>query len=220
MSDSQGGAASAVRLGERAQAERDVLLDVLAIFAHDVNNPLQTLVVLCELAVDENPTDSEARLRAEQCLLAADRLRALAQGMTSLFRGRRLTLRQMCDQLAVLLSRRFDRYGIAATVEIDAIADYIAPPALDVLYASACLSVIAFAAEGSARRLVLHVVGSAQAGTGLLRFGLRLPDADGGRALAFTAAALERGAALVAGVEELAVRSDNGQLLVEFPLRQ
>lgn len=199
----------------RALAERDVLLELLGIFAHDLNNPLQTLVVLCELAIDEGSGDDEARLRAEQCLAAADRLRALAHSMTSLFRGRRVTIRQMCDLMGVLVARRFDRYGIALIVDIEAIADVGMAPRLDLAYAATCLGAIATAVANGTRRSQMVVDGrrSAGAGRAAMTISFEVPGPQP-QVFAFPEDALARVRALA--TDGLVVASDGPRVILDF----
>ncbi len=198
----------------RALAERDVLLELLGIFAHDLNNPLQTLVVLCELALDDSAGDDEARLRAEQCLTAADRLRAIAHSMTSLFRGRRVTIRQLCDLMGVLVSRRFDRYGIGLFVDIDEIADLSMAPRLDLAYAAICLAAISAANAQGTRRSHLVIEGRrTQGGRAAIAVVLELPGSPP-QVCEFPTEALARVRALAS--DDLRVGTDGPRLILDF----
>ena len=60
---------------ESDSATLEILLEALEIFAHDLSNPLQSLIVLTELALDDAAPNSEDELRCRQTLEAAERMR-------------------------------------------------------------------------------------------------------------------------------------------------
>ncbi|MBC8071891.1 MAG: hypothetical protein IAG13_26425, partial [Deltaproteobacteria bacterium] len=114
----------------RAAGQRDVLLELLSVLAHDLNNPLQTLLVLSELALDESPAGTEPHDRALQCLAAADRLKVLTQAMGATLRGRPLDAAQLWTRTAVMLGRRLERYGVTVVLDLAALAEAVAMTAI------------------------------------------------------------------------------------------
>src|SRR5690606_28468532 len=71
----------------QAEAQREVLLEAMEIFTHDLSNPLQSLIVLTELALDDTPEGTEEYDRCRQSLEAAERMRTLVQGLAGLTRS-------------------------------------------------------------------------------------------------------------------------------------
>jgi hypothetical protein len=140
-----------------ATADRDALLELIAVFTHDVNNPLQTVLVLSELALDETMPGTEGRTRAEQCLTAADRLRVLAQAMSGLFRGRPLRAEALWDRLRTLLGRRFERHGITASLLECEPAEAMVPALCERLVFTLALGAIGAAATSGRRHHALEL---------------------------------------------------------------
>ena len=114
---------------KEALAERNVLLELLGVAAHDLSNPLQSLTVLTELGVDEPGATAEQRHRAEQCLEAAERMRQLVLALAGLARTgtRPGTIGQACTRLGTLLARRFDRHQLRYAVQLESLAGVTAP---------------------------------------------------------------------------------------------
>lgn len=145
-----------------AAAARDTLIELLSIVTHDVNNPLQSLIVLLELSVDDAPAGSDARARAEQCQLAADRIRSLTGALAGLLRGRREDGPRVWARALALLGRRFDRMGVTTRADVSRLADVALPSAFFFALCSACLLVLASAANGRLRGYLLEVTGTVE----------------------------------------------------------
>ncbi len=133
----------------RAVAERDTLLELIAIATHDINNPLQSLVVLLELALDEAHPESDAYVRAQQCLMAGERIRALSSALAGLGRSRPQDAASAWARVHGLLSRRFDRFGIGVGADLSRLERLAFPPELELPLLGACMLVIATAAAGA-----------------------------------------------------------------------
>jgi signal transduction histidine kinase len=185
-------------LGAAASADRDALIELIAVFTHDLNNPLQTVLVLSELALDETIPDTEGRTRAEQCLQAAERLRVLALAMSGLFRGRPLRAEALWDRVRTLLGRRFERHGITAELTTGEPRDAQLPALCERLVFTFALAAIGAAATSGRRHHVLELScspASDRIALDAVLFGI---EADGTRApLEFSAPHLERLAALL-----------------------
>ncbi len=111
-------------------AEAEILLELLGVAAHDLSNPLQSLSVLLELAVDEAEAGEPVADKLEHALSAAEQLRGLIRGLADFSRGmpsaaRRRTAGHALDQALGVCARRFERQRIAlvrATEAVDAVA--------------------------------------------------------------------------------------------------
>lgn len=147
--------------GRRVQAERDALLELIAIFTHDLSNPLQSLTVLCELALDEAPPDTEEHLRSRQCLEAAERMRKLIHGLSGVTRhadGPR-SCAEMVRRITDLLSRRFDRHAIELTIDIGPLQKLVPPPQVEPALLNLLLGIVAASAEQRTRRAKASLTG-------------------------------------------------------------
>lgn len=134
---------------DRAAAERDTLLELLAVFTHDLSNPLQSITVLCELGMD-GPGSEDI---TAQCLSAAERMRALIHGLSGFTRGldRPSEISLVGDRLQSLLARRFERHLLKASFDYTTISSKLAPAELEMCMAAICLGIIATASERRAR---------------------------------------------------------------------
>lgn len=146
-----------------AVAARDTLVELLSIVTHDLNNPLQSLIVLLELSVDDAPVGSENRARAEQCQLAAERIKTLTAALAGLLRGRREDGPRVWARAEALLGRRFERVGIPSRANVGALADITLPNEFFFALCGACLLVLGTANVG-VRGLELRVSGAVVAG--------------------------------------------------------
>lgn len=177
----------------RASGQRDVLLELLSVLAHDLNNPLQTLLVLSELALDEHAPGTEPHDRALQCLAAADRLKVLTQAMGATLRGRPLDASALWARTAVMLGRRLERYGVAATLELAALDGIGLGAEAEWALLSGALAVIATAAASNRRRHELVLVGMHEHGVASVDVSITAVETDGNRTpLPFVPTALER----------------------------
>lgn len=112
-----------------ARAEVAVLRELMAVAAHDLSNPLQSLSVLLELTLDELSEGSAAETKIESSLAAAEQLRVLIRGIAEFARppGRnRRSLGRTLDACVGVCARRFERQRIAFTRETAAV-DALAP---------------------------------------------------------------------------------------------
>lgn len=201
--------------GRQASAQRDALLELLSVLAHDLNNPLQTLLVLSELALDDSAEGSEAHDRARQCLAAADRLKVLTQAMGSSLRGRPQDVAQLWSRVAVMLGRRLERYGIVVTTDFAALGT--TPLSGDAEWALlvAALAVIATGASSSMRRHELAIAGQLRDGQPSVVLALGAVDAAGTRTpWPLEPAALAR---LRDAVASTSVEADGLQVRIELP---
>lgn len=176
-----------------ASAQRDALLELVSVLAHDLNNPLQTLLVLSELALDESPAGSEAHDRAKQCLAAADRLKVLTQAMGASLRGRPQDIQQVWTRVQTMLGRRLERYGVVVTTQLAALGSTPFGGEAEWAVLLAVLAVIATAAASTERRHELAIVGSLDGEHAQLELGMAAVDAQGvRRPLAFQPQAVTR----------------------------
>jgi signal transduction histidine kinase len=200
-------------LGAAATADRDALIELIAVFTHDLNNPLQTVLVLSELALDETMQGTEGRARAEQCLTAADRLRVLAQAMSGLFRGRPLRAEALWERLRTLLGRRFERHGIAIELAACDPPGAILPALCERIVFTVALGAIGAAAASGRRHHALELACTPTSERISLNARLFYLDADGSRVpLAFCDTHLERVAALLR-LDAMAVHRFDGDAL-------
>jgi nitrogen-specific signal transduction histidine kinase len=169
-SDEIGGSSSAEEpSGRAARAERDALLDIVAIFAHDLSNPLQSITVLCELGMDDAVPGGEEHLRAQQCLEAADRMRALIHSFAALIRGRSSSapLGALVERVTTLFARRFDRHAIETQVELGEAADVRGVAGLEFALLNLLLGAVATASDSPLKRYTLHLrAGRVESGDG------------------------------------------------------
>jgi signal transduction histidine kinase len=184
----------------RGAGQRDVLLELLSVLAHDLNNPLQTLLVLSELALDESPAGTEPHDRALQCLAAADRLKVLTQAMGATLRGRPLDAAQLWARTAVMLGRRLERYGVAAVLDLAALDGIGLAADAEWALLSAAMAVIATAAASARRRHELSITGKREHGIASVVLALTGFEPDGTRTpLPFVPSALARLCDIVPG---------------------
>lgn len=204
-------------LGAAATADRDALIELIAVFTHDLNNPLQTVLVLSELALDETMPGTEGRARAEQCLTAADRLRVLAQAMSGLFRGRPLRADSLWERVRTLLGRRFERHGIAAELVACDPPDAMLPALCERIVFTVALGAIGAASASGRRHHALEIActpASERISLQARLFGL---EADGSRIpLAFCDTHLERLAALLRLDPRAAQRVDGAAVYIDL----
>lgn len=134
----------------QAEAQRDALLDLLGILAHDLSNPLQSVTVLCELGVDDSTPGSEEQLRFRQCLEASDRMRGLIHGFGAIARRGRAgsTLHSIVGHVQTLLARRFERHRMAFSAELEQHGDQFVPPDFELAILSLLMAFIAGAEQG------------------------------------------------------------------------
>jgi hypothetical protein len=146
----------------RAAAELEGLRELFGVFTHDLSNPLQSLTVLCELALSDTPPGSDQHERASQSLEATQRMNALVLAVSKVARsdGPR-HVGGILERFVVLFARRFDRYDVAVARETSAIDDVVPPPALEQALLNLMLAAIArFTTERRRQGFSLSLRGS------------------------------------------------------------
>ena len=108
-----------------------LLQEAIAIFTHDLSNPLQSLTVLLELAEEDARSDDE-RARLGRALAAAEGIRSMLQEFAALSRASRAdrkaaTVGQTIQQARTILGRRFERLSIDLTVDVSRVEDVRLP---------------------------------------------------------------------------------------------
>ena len=109
--------------GRRLGAELEALRDLVSVLAHDLSNPLQSLTVLLELALEEVPRNDPAHGKLEQSLDAAQRMRHLVRDLSGFARSaaRRSTsptVGTSVDRCVGVFRRRFERQQIELSVDL------------------------------------------------------------------------------------------------------
>jgi signal transduction histidine kinase len=196
-----------------AVAARDTLVELLSIVTHDLNNPLQSLIVLLELSVDDAPAGSETRTRAEQCQQAAERIKTLTAALAGLLRGRREDGPRVWARAEALLGRRFERVGIPSRADVQALADLTLPNEFFFALCGACLLVLGTASNVGVRGLELRVTGAVVAGDAQLALALvATGEVPGAVAPAWEPAAAQRLVDLVAAEPGLSLQLSPGTI--------
>lgn len=205
-------------VGRRVAAERDALLELIAIFAHDLSNPLQSVTVLCELALDETVPGTEDHLRTQQCIEAAERMRALVHGLAGLTRrdDGPTSVEAVQGRLATLLARRYDRYHIIVHSDFSLFGGIRPLENIELPLLNLQLGLIASAGEGHGTRHTLALRGALNGDNEDAPVALELEawrfDGSGGRTpLVPTALYAER-------VRDGLAMSPHGKLLLEGPV--
>jgi signal transduction histidine kinase len=150
----------------QAEAQREILLEALEIFTHDLSNPLQSLIVLTELALDDTPEGTEDYDRCRQSLEAAERMRTLVQGLAGLTRsidGPRNT-KTVVERFISVLSRRWERHQVRVSVDMGAIERTPTPAHLETALLNLGLATVAAATERNHPRFELSVRGISREG--------------------------------------------------------
>ena len=138
------------------------MLEVVAIFAHDLSNPLQSITVLCELGIDDAVPGSDDQQRAQQCLEAADRMRGLIHSFAGLLRSTSAAtpVRAVVDRVTTLFERRFERHRITTRVNVEAIGDARCAPGLEFVMLNLLLGAVATAADCGEPGYAIEIAGS------------------------------------------------------------
>jgi len=169
VSDHETSSLTPEQRAHQAEAQREVLLEALEIFTHDLSNPLQSLIVLTELALDDTPEGTEEYDRVRQSLEAAERMRTLVQGLAGLTRsidGPRNT-RTVVDRFISVLSRRWERHQVRVSIDMGAIERTPTPAHLETVLLNLGLATVAAATERNHPRYELSVRGISREGQGL-----------------------------------------------------
>ncbi len=214
----------------QAEAQREVLLEALEIFTHDLSNPLQSLIVLTELALDDALPDSEEHERCRQSLEAAERMRTLVQGLAGLTRsidGPRNT-GAVVDRFISVLSRRWERHSVRLSIDLGPIERAPTPPNLETVLLNLGLAAVVAAADRSHPRYDLSVRGIAHDPESGRPYALELTlaghNAGGsGVPIGLSPTHLHRAARLLDGNPAMSLREDAEAVLLEFapePRRQ
>jgi len=203
-------------------ARLDVLLEALEIFIHDLSNPLQSLIVLTELALDDAPADSEDEQRCRQTLEAADRMRNLVIGLAGYIRGNEgpRSARHSVDRFVHILSRRWERHRVELQIELGPVEQRPTPPLLDLALLNLGLAAVSTASD-LAGSFLLTIRGQAVDPDGpeqrcALEFSLAHRDPDGKSSpVAVSAAHLDRCDILLVG-STVRVRRAEDRVWLEF----
>ena len=205
----------------RDRSKLQILHEALEIFAHDLSNPLQSLIVLTELALDDATPGSEDEMRCRQSLEAAERMRTLVAGLAGLTRGAEgpRNTQTSVDRFNELLSRRWERHRVEVDVALGPAERTPSPPDLDVALLNLGLAAVATAGELGGT-YVLQLRGSEIHEGSEPRVGLEATllrrDADGSSTEApFHEKHIQRGRALLAGTG-LATRQEGARVSFEF----
>jgi signal transduction histidine kinase len=169
VSDHETSSLTPEQRAHQAEAQREVLLEALEIFTHDLSNPLQSLIVLTELALDDTPEGTEDYDRCRQSLEAAERMRTLVQGLAGLTRsidGPRNT-RTVVDRFISVLSRRWERHQVRVSIDMGPIERTPTPGNLETVLLNLGLATVAAATERNHPRYELSVRGISREGQGL-----------------------------------------------------
>lgn len=170
MSEHETSSLTPEQRAHQAEAQREVLLEAMEIFTHDLSNPLQSLIVLTELALDDTPEGTEEYDRCRQSLEAAERMRTLVQGLAGLTRsidGPRNT-KTVVDRFVSVLSRRWERHQVRVSVDMGAIERTPTPANLETVLLNLGLATVAAATERNHPRYELSVRGILREGQGPL----------------------------------------------------
>lgn len=169
MSDHETSSLTPEQRAHQAEAQREVLLEALEIFTHDLSNPLQSLIVLTELALDDTPEGTEDYDRVRQSLEAAERMRTLVQGLAGLTRsidGPRNT-KTVVDRFISVLSRRWERHQVRVSIDMGSIERTPTPANLETVLLNLGLATVAAATDRNHPRYELSVRGIAREGQAL-----------------------------------------------------
>ncbi|MCA9709017.1 MAG: HAMP domain-containing histidine kinase [Myxococcales bacterium] len=209
----------------QAEAQRDILLEVLEIFTHDLSNPLQSLIVLSELALDDTPEGSEDYDRVRQSLEAAERMRTLVQGLAGLTRsidGPR-NAKTVVDRIVSVLSRRWERHQMRVSVDLGAIEHTPTPAVLQTVMLNLGLAAVAAAGDRNHPRYELSVQGASREGPLGCALEVTLVGHDAGGTAAPVPLArhqMERIERLLDGNRAVRLREDEGVATIEFAPEQ
>ncbi|MCA9649677.1 MAG: HAMP domain-containing histidine kinase [Myxococcales bacterium] len=228
MSDPGQQSSTPEQRARQAEAQREVLLEALEIFTHDLSNPLQSLIVLAELAMDDAPPGTEEHERNKQSLEAAERMRTLVQGLAGLTRsvdGPRNTS-AVVDRFESVLSRRWERHSVRLSIDLGPIERAPTPATLETVLLSLGLAAVAAAGDRNHPRYDLSLRGIAQEGplSCALELTLAGHNAGGsGAPVELSRSHIERTMQLVDGNPSMRLREDAETILLEFapePRRQ
>lgn len=202
------------------KAQLEVLYELLEIFTHDLSNPLQSLIVLSELALDDAPEGSDDAERCQQTLEAAERMRTLVQGLGGIARrsdGPRNT-RAAVDRVCEALSRRWDRHSISLSIDLGAIESTACSGSLDSALLAVVLGIISGVSEAERGEFELSVRGLERDPSATLGCALEITCAAkaGGQLVAPAAPYLERAERLLEGRKDSSIRRDGAKTWLEF----
>ncbi len=163
MAQSDRHAIAGPRASEQA-AILSVLRDTVAIFTHDLSNPLQSITVLFELA-EEDATTDEQRERIARALTACEAMRSMLREFSALARtghgrdGAR-TVGEAMARANALLGRRFQRLNIELTADVERLAQVPFPrPEVEWVVIGLLLAALAAVRRGEHIEAHLSIVG-------------------------------------------------------------
>ncbi len=229
--DGAGAAHAAPETSEAVQhAIADTLRESIALFAHDLSNPLQSMMVLIELAMDDIPPGAP-RDRLELALGASTKMRDMLQSFARVCRVgsdgevRAAAVGPALQRCVQVLQRRCERLNLAIRCHDEPVADALLPaPQIELAILGIFLSALSVLGRTEHRGGEVNVVGSVPAKLGgrtaRLEFGIagiRGQDTTMST-LAFDAARIDRAEALLTGSGARLVRHPNASVRLEFPL--
>ena len=202
------------------KAQLEVLYELLEIFTHDLSNPLQSLIVLSELALDDAPEGSDDAERCRQTLEAAERMRTLVQGLGGITRrsdGPRNT-RAAVDRVCEALSRRWDRHSITLSIELGAIESTACSSSLDAALLNLALGIVSAVADEPRADYLLTVRGQELDESDPPRCALEITCASksDGRVVPPAEPYFERADRLLEGRSDSSIRRDSARTWLEF----
>lgn len=205
----------------RAEARHEILREALEILAHDLSNPLQSLIVMTEMALDDAPPDSEDYERNQQSLEAAERMKTLVHGLAGLTRpisGSRSATAVM-QRMNAMLSRRWERHRIAPSIALAEIERLPTPPGFDSAILNLCLAVVTAAREASHPRYELSFRGLRSEGPLPCTVEITLAGHNAGGSgvpVELDRVHLQRTRQLLDGDPQVALREDEEAVLLDF----
>lgn len=228
MADPEQSSLTPEQRARQAEAQRAVLLEALEIFTHDLSNPLQSLIVLAELAMDDTMPGSEEHDRNRQSLEAAERMRTLVQGLAGLTRsvdGPRNT-GAVVERFESVLSRRWERHAVRLSIDLGPIERAPTPATLETVLLSLGLAAVSAAGDRNHPRFDLSLRGISQDGPlpCVLELMLAGHNAGGsGGPVELSRSHIDRTRQLIDGNPSMHLREDGQTILLEFapePRRQ
>ncbi len=211
------------------RAVADTVREAIALFTHDLSNPLQSMMVLIELAMDDVPP-GPAHGRLEQALGASTKMRDMLQSFARVCRvgsehegeapAAGVALRR-CTQM---LQRRCERLHLAIHCHDEPVAAVPLPaPQVELAMLGILLSAVAVLARTEHQGGEITVVGSIPrklgGHTARLEFGIagiRGQDTTLST-LSFDRARIQRAQMLLDGSRARLMPHPNGSVRLEFP---
>ena len=185
--DGAGSRDSARGGARRVSPESEMLLELIGLFTHDLSNPLQSLTVLLELALDELSPTAESALKVGQSLEAVERLRQMIRDLSAFARTRTDDVGNLDCATAIrrvigVLERRFERGSIETTIDLQRLEGAPLPGTrIEFATLSALLGAVSGLTNADHPHLALSIYGEVDGDYGCLRVALRSSEPKGER---------------------------------------